>query len=164
MFEIKVSSYNESKDLIAQGWPTKIIGVIGDKDLLIQGPHHLHVIFDDIARPVLGYIHPTEDHFAEILAFSREFTDDDRVLVHCHFGISRSTAIAIAILIQHGMTYLDAYYHIEMLRPILSPNKLIIHYIDRRFGLDGKLSEIVNQNEKYPNLFYRQILTQGDKA
>lgn len=157
MFEIKVSSYPESITLIWAGWPTKIISVIGDK-IELHGSHHLHVIFDDIARPLVGYIHPTEEHLAEIFEFSKDFTDEDKVLVHCHAGISRSTAIAIGVCIQHGMDYIEAYNLIASVRPILSPNKLLIRYIDEHFALDGKLIDLVNENELYPNLFYRQIL------
>lgn len=152
MFEVRVSSYAESINLIWAGWPTKIISVISE-EIEIHGAHHLHVIFDDIARPMVGYIHPTEEHLAEIFEFSKDFTEDDHVLVHCHAGISRSAAIAIGICIQHGMTYQEAYDYIATVRPIMSPNKLIIQYIDKHFGIDGKLIDLVNENELYPNLF-----------
>lgn len=154
MFEIRVSSYEGAKNLIAEGWPTKIISLIRE-EVEHQGSHHLVLVFDDIARPNPAYIHPTEAHLDHVFEFTKELTDDDRVLVHCLAGISRSTAVAIAIMMQHGMDYYDAYNHIEMIRPILEPNKLIISYIDRHFGLEGKLCEMVVNKVKYPHLFYK---------
>jgi predicted protein tyrosine phosphatase len=154
MFEIKVSSYDGSKLLIEEGWPTKIISLLGH-EIPSQGPHHLILVFDDVAGVSSVYIHPTEEHLDQVLEFSKDFTDDDRVLVHCLAGISRSTAIAIAIVMQHGMDYYDAYNHVEMIRPILEPNKLIIRYVDAHFGLDGKLIEMVTNKKKFPHLFYK---------
>jgi predicted protein tyrosine phosphatase len=154
--ELKISGLNEAKVLMLTDWPTKIISLV-EEDLIFQGDHHLHVRFDDIAKPITGRVHPTEDHLRQILEFADSFTDDDRVLVHCHAGISRSTAVAIAVLIHHGWSYDAAYQHVENVRPILLPNKLIIKYVDERFALGGKLIELVETNDRFPNLYQLQM-------
>ena len=64
-----------------------------------------------------------------------------RVLVHCRGGHRRSTAIAIGVLIQHGMDYKKAFAHVEAIRDGFMPNQLFIKYIDEHFGLQSRLIE-----------------------
>ena len=67
-----------------------------------------------MARPIRGYVHPLREHVIEVLEFTKDLTDDDKVLVHCFAGISRSITFAIGIYIQHGMTYEDAYSQVAL--------------------------------------------------
>ena len=63
---------------------------------------HLLLNFDDIEYDDDQYS-PKAEHVAEILEWSSQLKDDDRLLVHCWAGVSRSTALALAIWIQkHG--------------------------------------------------------------
>ncbi len=142
MFEIIVTDLCEAEAYIASAWPTYIISVLMEP-VAIAGDHHLHVKFDDVNRINKIHAHPTPEHLRQILEFTANLTDQDRVLVHCVAGISRSTAIAIGILIQHGMSFQDAYHHIATIRPVLYPNKLIISYIDDHFNLNGELVALV---------------------
>lgn len=137
-FDIKICGRLEATSLIERGWPTRII-TLTCEDIPLAGDHHLQVAFNDISRPIDGRVLPTMEHLASILAFTQALTADDRLLVHCMLGISRSTAAAIAILIQHGMSYDAAFRHIETLRPILLPNQLLIQHCDEHFGLNGAL-------------------------
>jgi predicted protein tyrosine phosphatase len=157
MFELIVSGYDQALITINTGWPTKIISLVGQK-MERYGAHHMHFMFDDISRPIAGYIHPIRDDLARILQFSKLFTDHDKVLVHCLQGISRSTAVAVGILIQHGMSIDDAYNTVALQRPQLSPNLLIITYIDEFFGLKGALIALIAKNERFPNLLHRTPL------
>lgn len=159
--ELKVSSLEDALYLIESHWPTKIISLITE-DMPQHAIDQLHLRFDDIARPVGGYIHPTYGDLLRILEFAKTFTDDDNVLIHCHAGISRSTAVAISVLLHRGWTYEEAYNHIEIIRPVLSPNKLIIKYADEHFNLDGKLSKLIDDTERFPNLYYRQLIEQEE--
>lgn len=151
MFEILVTAVDEVQGQVDAGWPTKIISVI-NKKMPDYGPHHLHLVFDDVHRTDSAHIVPLEEHLHQIFEFTKDLKDDDRVLVHCLAGISRSTATAIGILIQHGMSYEDAYNHIASIRKQLAPNKLLISYIDDHFGLGGKLLELVKEKDPYPHL------------
>ena len=70
------------------------------------GEHEkLELRFHDIIDPAPGQIMPTEDHVAALLAFGRDLMaeppQDAHLLVHCHAGISRSTAAMTLILAQH---------------------------------------------------------------
>jgi predicted protein tyrosine phosphatase len=68
--------------------------------------------------------------------------------VHCHQGISRSTAASIGVLLQHGMTAQNAYNHVAKLRDILLPNGLIIRMLDEKFGLNGELVDLIFNERK----------------
>ena len=152
MFEIKVVSFDEVQNEVDSGWPTRIISVINKPNMPNYGDHHLHLTFDDVHNTNNKHIHPLMEHLLEVLEFTKDLTDSDRVLVHCLAGISRSTATAISICIQHGMNYMDAYNHIKMIRPQAAPNKLITEYADQHFGLGGQLLKLVEDNDPYPNL------------
>lgn len=70
------------------------------------GEHEkLELRFHDNIDPRPGETMPTEDHVAALLAFGRDLMaeppHDAHLLVHCHAGISRSTASMALILAQH---------------------------------------------------------------
>lgn len=138
MFELKVVGLDEAERLFYQQWPTRIISLT-DQEFLYYGPHHLHVRVNDV--PFVGNhaISPSLDHLVTVLNFTKNLTSSDRLMVHCFAGQSRSTAIAIAVMIQHGMTYREAFDHVETVRSILMPNQLFIQITDAYFGLGGDL-------------------------
>jgi hypothetical protein len=57
-------------------------------------------------------------------------------------------AKAIAICIQHGMTYREAFAHVATIRSALLLNQLIIQHIDEHFGLNGKLVELAEEHRR----------------
>ena len=82
-----------------------------------------------------------------ILESTKDLTSDDRLLVHCHQGVSRSTAAGIGIMMQHGMGAEAAYRYVKSIRDILLPNGLIIRMLDDRFNLGGEIVDLV-MNER----------------
>jgi predicted protein tyrosine phosphatase len=146
MFELKVVGAEEAAVLIGEGWPTRIVtlrAMSGD----VVGAHHLFVVVDDVAN-VSDERHPTSTHLLQVLDFTRDLTDTDQLLVHCKGGHSRSPAMAIAICIQHGMTYREAFAHVATIRSALLPNRLIVQHIDEHFGLNGKLVELAKEHRR----------------
>ena len=132
--------------LISEGWPTRIVtlrAMTGD----VVGVHHLHVVVDDVAT-VSDEPHPTSAHVRQVLDFTRDLTDTDRLLVHCKGGHSRSPAMAIAICLQHGMTNSEAFAHVAATRSVLMPNRLFIQHIDEHFNLGGKLVELAGEHRR----------------
>ena len=66
--------------------------------LRIDGPcKQLVLKFDDISMPVDGYIEPHEFDIEKALLFADQ-VGNGSLLIHCHAGISRSSAIALAII------------------------------------------------------------------
>lgn len=81
------------------------------------------------------------------LAFAKSLTDDATLLIHCMAGISRSTAIAIAVINQAlgPGSELQAAKAVKKLRPIADPNLLIIHLADQILKRDNALIEATKQ-------------------
>ena len=53
--------------------------------------------FDDITAPIDNWIVPEEHHIRSALVFARQW-EQPSLLIHCHAGMSRSPAIALAII------------------------------------------------------------------
>ena len=68
-----------------------------------------------------------------ILDFTAKIPFTAKVLVHCRAGISRSTATASAILCQHASLgrEMENLQHIQTLRDLVLPNRLIIEHADK---------------------------------
>src|SRR3954452_1647943 len=69
------------------------------------GEHaRLELRFHDVIKEAPGMVAPTAEHVARLLAFGRDLSagpaDDARLLVHCHMGVSRSTASTALVLAQ----------------------------------------------------------------
>ena len=76
---------------------------------------------------------PRHEDVKRILDFTEKLPAKAKVLVHCHAGVSRSTATAYAILCQHtspGME-MENLLHVQSLRDLVFPNRLIIELADK---------------------------------
>jgi len=84
---------------------------------------------------------PTRDDVARILEWGARLPADAVVLVHCEAGISRSTAAALALLVQHhGIENLDQCVQMLLeVRPFACPNPIITKFADEQLCCDGKL-------------------------
>lgn len=85
---------------------------------------------------------PRRDDIARILDFTRDLPSGAEVLVHCLAGISRSPAIAYAIVCQHtppGQECAGLDY-IRSMRPIIVPNELIVEWADQLLERQGRMT------------------------
>lgn len=146
-FEFMVDGLFKSTEIIATGWPTKIISLIDKTDgrfLDHAGDHHLIRYFDDIeTNSTREWKAPDIDDVTAILAHSADLNPDDKILVHCRAGKSRSTATMIAILIQHGVEPQEAFDRVAAHRPVLIPNRRLIELYDAALDLTGRLNEVI---------------------
>ena len=113
------------------------------------GAHHRRIFhFHDIIEPVPGRIAPTPDDMAEILRFGAELQAakdghaEGHLLVHCHMGVSRSTAAMLSLLAQ---AYPDEgedrlFARLREIRPQAWPNSLMVGYADEQLGRGGRLT------------------------
>lgn len=107
-------------------------------------PHQrLGLRFHDIIDPTPGLLAPSRVDVERLLEFGRELgaAEDPHLLVHCHAGVSRSTASAALILAQAyphrpARAALDA---VADLRPRAWPNLRILEFGDALLGRDGEL-------------------------
>ncbi len=120
--------------------------------------------FNDAILPEPATVLPAEEDIAAILAFGRSLGDtaaDQRhLLVHCHFGISRSTAALAMLLAQaHPEVAEDRVLeHLLAIRPQAWPNSRMIGLADALLGRGGRLSVAARR------LYGRQLSRRPDLA
>ena len=102
----------------------------------------LELRFHDIVDPRPGEILPSPEHVDAILAFGRTLHPDSAsLLVHCHAGISRSTA-SMALLIAQAMPDMqatDVLRTVHGIREKAWPNLRLIELGDAALGRGGSL-------------------------
>jgi predicted protein tyrosine phosphatase len=84
---------------------------------------------------------PQEIHVRKGLSFASRLDSVDKLLVHCHQGISRSTALAFAILCQANpkSSEEDILAEVVRLRPYALPNKLLVQHADKILARKGRM-------------------------
>jgi predicted protein tyrosine phosphatase len=113
-------------------------------------PHRREALrFHDVIAPVSPItVVPSAEHVARLLEFGREVTAagrDTHLLIHCHAGISRSTASAALLLAQAepAREAADIFAEIARLRPRAWPNLLLLEYGEAALGRDGEFTAAV---------------------
>jgi predicted protein tyrosine phosphatase len=115
------------------------------------GEHHrLELRFDDVVDEVDDMIAPQKTDVANILAFGRDLLDEPGVahlLVHCHAGVSRSTASLIMMLAQArpDRPAKEAVDAVAAIRPQAWPNLRMTEFADELLGRKGELVAAVHQ-------------------
>ena len=114
-------------------------GIITIEDSDIQNPfrvrsgetQQLILRFDDISTPIDDLIVPQDIHVERALKFA-QLIDDGSLLIHCHAGISRSSAIALAIIAEKlgKGNEEEAVKTLEFINPNCRPNKLLVKMTD----------------------------------
>ena len=110
-------------------------------------PAHHVLCFHDIEDPHQP-APPRRRHVRDGLVFARRHAGR-RLLIHCHAGVSRSTALAYAVLIdQHGAVGDEARMleRLLALRPQACPNRLVIRYADQLLGCAGRMIRAVDDH------------------
>jgi len=107
-------------------------------------PHHrLALRFYDVIEPRSDRLAPPSADVARLLAFGREpdLTTGSHLLIHCHAGVSRSTAAAALILAQArpDRAAREALEAVARLRPRAWPNLRILEFGDALLGRNGEI-------------------------
>lgn len=123
--------------------------------------------FHDIIVPTPGQVMPARADVEAVLAFGRALPGGDpaRLLVHCHMGISRSTAAATTLVAQAHpeMDEEEVFAGIDRARGKAWPNLAMIRFADDLLGRDGRLvaaagRQYRRQLERHPRVaeFFEQ--------
>lgn len=113
---------------------------------VVPGHRHLRLGMHDIVRDAPEHVSPDEMHVRDLLAFVRDWQQDQPLLVHCWAGISRSTASAFAIacmLAKPG----DELAIARLLReraPHAQPNARIVALADHLLDRNGRMVDAVD--------------------
>lgn len=115
------------------------------EDFAAYGPHRrLTLRFDDIIAPQPGLLAPERGHIEALLEFGSGLAAGDplsHLLVHCHAGVSRSTA-SMAILMAEAQPREDEdaiFARLREIRPQAWPNSLMIRFADELLGREGRI-------------------------
>lgn len=143
---IKVCGIKELSD-IKENEFDHIISIVDDEHTSKMiaktiGSKNRHIfIFDDITDKRNPEA-PTKEHIKSILELflRKEHDRECNILIHCHGGISRSTAVAIMYnYVIKKLSIKCSYESLKRTRPQMWPNELIIEYIDELLNLNGEL-------------------------
>ncbi|MDP9025921.1 MAG: dual specificity protein phosphatase family protein [Candidatus Eremiobacteraeota bacterium] len=85
---------------------------------------------------------PQVDHVRELINFVKTVKADDRLLVHCYAGISRSTAsLAIIFTVLYPELDHDVIFEaVHAIRPEAWPNKRMIAFADDILNCGGRFT------------------------
>ena len=139
-----------SLEAVREADVTAYDGVITIEDSSIQepfrvtgaAPSQLVLKFDDISSPIDDFIMPQERHIRAGLEFARRW-EQPSLLIHCKAGMSRSPAMALAILAD----WLGEGYEEEAVRELIkvsrlcTPNKHMIELMDQVLDRSRNLEE-----------------------
>ena len=123
-------------------------GIITIEDSDITNPFRVEggsppqrvLTFDDITGPIDNWVAPEEFHVRSALSFARQRAQPS-LMIHCHAGMSRSPAIALAIFAD----WLGADREYEAVKelmkevPLCTPNSLVVEIADRLLGRSNRL-------------------------
>jgi predicted protein tyrosine phosphatase len=105
----------------------------------------LRLRFHDVIESQPGWIAPERWDVELLLAFSRDLTmaNEAHLLVHCHAGVSRSTAAAILVMAQTcpDRPADEVLREVVRLRPRAWPNLRILEFGDEILGRHGEIVE-----------------------
>lgn len=105
--------------------------------------------FDDVIDPRPGFAPPVSDDIERLLDIGEQFAREspDHLLVHCHAGISRSTAASAILLAQFNPgRELAAFELIRRIRPRSWPNSRMVQIADSLLSRDGSLVDALRDH------------------
>jgi predicted protein tyrosine phosphatase len=133
-----------------------------DPSVFAGYPPHSRITyrFDDVIEVMDGFAAPGAAEVETLLALGERLTGEPVVhlLVHCHAGVSRSTAAAAILMAQHNSGREDEVFaRIQEIRPRSWPNSRLVALADVLLGRQGALSAALRRHlerttQAYPEL------------
>ena len=124
--------------ILDPGWP--------DPEAFADFSEHRRVAlrFNDVIAPLPGVTAPTAEDVAVLLEYGREVMaagPDTHLLIHCHAGVSRSTASAALLLAQANPARpAEAIFtEIGRIRPRAWPNLLLLEFGEAALSRTGEI-------------------------
>lgn len=110
--------------------------------------HRMTLRFHDIIATAPGRVMPKPEHIEAIFKFGSEFQaqqdpeGSSHLLVHCHMGVSRSTAAMLSLMAQANPDESgeSLFARLAVIRPQAWPNSQMIGFADEQLGRKGELN------------------------
>jgi predicted protein tyrosine phosphatase len=143
---IKVTCLPKAEAVAAQ-WRARLVVSLLDPDLphsehprIEHCPHHVFLFHDQERQDATGHFEQTLRPVLDLVAEHLQ-SDDLRLLIHCHAGVSRSTAFAygaISMLLGPGLEQ-EAFENLLMITRKPWPNRRVVECLDDMLGRNGAL-------------------------
>lgn len=168
-FRVTVCGIEELSDFAAAG-VTHVLSILDPgraepESFGAYGEHQrLELRFHDVIEETAGQRAPSEIDVARILAFGRDLVDEPdgvgHLLVHCHAGISRSTAALTMILAQANPSRpaAQAMAAVADIRAKAWPNLRMIEIADEMLERRGELVAAVRRRHRAYGEAHPEIL------
>ncbi len=132
--EVRVASLGTAVSR-AEGWATKVVSLI-QTQLVASLPKfeqpHLVLVFSD-EENAISPNRPKQEYIQKVFAFVGA---EDKAVVHCEGGISRSVAMAIGLLLRAGKSVEEAVIEVHRWSPNMWPNRLMLGLIGTELGIE----------------------------
>lgn len=94
MFQLKITGIVEAGLFIKNKWATKIVSMVDPEQKHVSvGEHHIILRMHDVETKASNVIVvPEKHHIEKILEFTKNLTNNDKLLVHCNMGVSGSVS------------------------------------------------------------------------
>ncbi|MEO0497544.1 MAG: tyrosine protein phosphatase [Pseudomonadota bacterium] len=106
----------------------------------------LSLSFNDLSEPKQGYRAPSAEDMDALLHFGvQQWRLDAPLLIHCWFGVSRSTAAALIVTAAHrpDIAETELAARLRQAAPFATPNPMMIALADTALGRNGRLISAV---------------------
>jgi predicted protein tyrosine phosphatase len=173
MARIGVCGVDDMREVVATIGAVRLISLLPEQEQprrprAIQPNDHLRVLIDDVCEPTPGYVVPAREHVEEIVRFLRASPSGIPLVIHCHAGVSRSTATAlVALALDAPGREREAAALLRAAAPFAFPNELLVKLADdaleRRGALVAALRSIGNPRSfELKPFFLPRILPSAD--
>lgn len=156
---IAVSSLNHLVPVVRRTKPSHILSLLSPnqdapREIRTTQAAKLHLSFNDITEARPDLIMPSAAIVEEILTFSRSWSDEQPLLVHCWAGISRSSAAAYIIACDRNPDR-EEEIAIELRRraSFATPNRLMIELADDILARNGRMTDSIRRIGRGANAF-----------
>lgn len=121
----------------------------------IRADNHLWLEMHDISTPLDGYILPQMRHVEELLSFVQQWDRAQPMVVHCHAGISRSSAAAFvaACALAPQRDERDIALAMRQASPTALPNPRIVSLADQVLSRKGRMVTAIKAMSPYSPCF-----------
>ena len=126
----------------------------------LPAQNRLILRFDDVTFAQPSHSHPGSNDIEKLIMWGRSLTEfgAQHLLVHCHAGVSRSTAAAAILMVANNPGQeARAFEDVNSIRPKNWPNSMMINLADSELGCEGAFTNALRVHharvaERDPNL------------
>lgn len=137
--DVRIETFDAASELIAQGWPTAVISIVGDREAP-EAPNQF--ILTETAFDRTRKILPRDSFLllGDLVQYSRNLKADDKLLIHSEEGLALCPAtMMLVILARTACCAMTAHNLVRRESPTMRPDQRVIAVIDDYFNLRQRL-------------------------